>query len=1007
MEFILYLPVLIHIVCLTSNFHLTASDSFSGSITPQCHGDDMSMLLEFQNSFTIASSNPLAPSIPFPRPKVGSWKFDPDNQTSSNCCSWDGIECDEGTGRVMALDLSSSNLFGSINSSSSLFRLVHLQRLNLAFNHFNHSRIPSGFQFLSGLTHLNLSQSFFSGQVPPDIFTLTGMISLDFSGDLLELRSPGLASLAQNSTNLQFLNLDGVDILSPVPETLARLSSLRSLSLSGCRVQGVFPESIFQLPNLENLMLNHNVNLTVHLPAFNSISPLKTLGLLDTRLSGELPNSISNLKSLQGLELDSDNCNLTGSLPDSIENLRSLKSLIIRGCGLSGSIPSSFGSLTQLTYLDLSSNAFSLQNLSSLSWLWKLTNLQTLSLRETSLQGEIPSSIGKLSQLEILDLGDNRLSGLIPAQFLNLSQLERLLLDNNELSGHIPTWLSNMTQLTLINLQFNRLRGPVPVWITQLPNLTSLHLCFNQLNGIEDPDLSKNRSSTRDTVALPKLSSLGLASCNLREFPIFLQNHPNLELLDLNSNNFTEQVPLWMQNIGMHSLRSLNLSHNFLTGFDPSLKTLPWMNLQTFDITSNRFTGPPPRPSRFANLDTYLVPYNKLSGPFPRWICNLTSLVTLDLSFNNLRSSLPECLGNISMSLSVLNLQRNRFSGNIPQMYASGMQLKMIALGHNQLQGQLPRSLANCSMLEFIDLGNNKISDTFPSWLEPLPQLKVLILSHNKFHGVISRPGSLSGFQRLRIIDLSYNMFTGMLPEGYFQTWTSMKVVDPAAEKVTYLQARCRYGFYDFYMILINKGIHMYYPKVSQIFTAIDLSGNMFAGAIPNAIGDLQQLHLLNLSNNFLIGGIPSTIGGLSELESLDLSGNRLSGQIPWELAELNFLSFLNVSSNNLTGSIPRGPQFNTFTKSAFEGNPGLCGDIIYKKCSSPDVAESPAVEQDNSSWFWEIDWKVVLLGYGSGVAIGLVIENAFNSGKQAGLAAVIRRRLQNRQRQSRRIRRN
>ncbi|KAF3957232.1 hypothetical protein CMV_017730, partial [Castanea mollissima] len=54
---------------------------------------------------------------------------------------------------VIELDLSSCNLYGSINSNSSLFHLVHLQSLNLAFNNFNYSQIPSQalmvkFQFL-------------------------------------------------------------------------------------------------------------------------------------------------------------------------------------------------------------------------------------------------------------------------------------------------------------------------------------------------------------------------------------------------------------------------------------------------------------------------------------------------------------------------------------------------------------------------------------------------------------------------------------------------------------------------------------------------------------------------------------------------------------------------------------------------------------------------------------------------------------------------------------------
>lgn len=1000
MESALYLSVFVHLVYLSATFPLMNSTSLPESMTPHCHEDDMTALLQFKDSFTVAPSSAPDAFIPSRLPRLESWKLVPDNRTSSNCCSWDGVECDEKSGHVIALDLSSGNLSGSINSSSSLFRLVRLQRLNLAFNHFNHSHIPSGFGLLAGLTHLNLSHSLFSGQVPPDIFTLTRLVLLDLSSNLLELRTPAFRSIAQNLTNLQFLNLDKVNIPSPVPDPLSRMSSLRSLRLSHSGVYGTFPASIFHLPNLEDVMLNYNVNLTVHLPEFNPGSPLKTLGLLDTMLSGELPISIGNIESLEGLELDSDNCNLTGSLPYSVGNLHSLKFLIVRGCGLSGTIPFSLGFLTQLTYLDLSSNQFSPQNLSSLSWLWKLTNLETLYLRETRLQGEIPSSIGKLSRLGLLDLGDNWLDQSIPPQLLNLRQLRKLLLDNNKISGHIPSWLSNMTQVSLINLQFNRLQGPVPLWITQLPNLTSLHLCFNQLNGTEDTGLSDLSSSSYPS----KLSSLGLASCNLREFPTFLQNHPNLELLDLNSNNIHGQVPRWMGDIGISSLKSLNLSHNFLTSFDPALKILPWINILTFDITDNMFSGPPPRPFSFTTLDTYLVSHNSLTGTFPPWICNSSSLVTLDLSSNDLMGPLPDCTGNISRSLSVLNLQRNRFQGKIPELHAVRLKLKMIALGHNQLQGWLPSSLVNCSKLEFIDFSNNQINDTFPFWLESLPELKVLILSHNNFHGVINTQGSPDGFQRLRIIDLSYNMFNGKLPVRYFQTWTSMKVIDPTAQKLKYLQARCHYGFYDFYMILINKGIHMFYPRVLETFTAIDLAGNMFVGEIPNAIGDLLQLRLLNLSNNFLTGSIPSSVGELSELEALDLSGNRLSGEIPPELAELNFLSSFSVSYNNLTGPIPRGQQFNTYTKSSFEGNPGLCGDVISKKCGSSGEAESPAKEQKDLPWFLEFSWKVVLMGYGGGLVIGIVIENALNSGKRAKFAAFIRRQLQKRQRQTKRI---
>ncbi|KAK9213836.1 hypothetical protein WN944_005821 [Citrus x changshan-huyou] len=77
-----------------------------------------------------------------------SWKPEEGNIDS---CSWDGVQCNENTGRVIKVDLSTSCLQGSINSSSSLFTLVDLEWLDLSFNDFNGSEIP--FINLSSLSH--------------------------------------------------------------------------------------------------------------------------------------------------------------------------------------------------------------------------------------------------------------------------------------------------------------------------------------------------------------------------------------------------------------------------------------------------------------------------------------------------------------------------------------------------------------------------------------------------------------------------------------------------------------------------------------------------------------------------------------------------------------------------------------------------------------------------------------------------------------------------------------
>ena len=92
---------------------------FSTFVQPLCHVHERSYLLQFKESFVM---NMFASSDPWAYPKVSPWTLQEGN--NSNCCSWDGVECDEFTGHVIGLDLSSSWLFGSIDSTSSLFHLI-------------------------------------------------------------------------------------------------------------------------------------------------------------------------------------------------------------------------------------------------------------------------------------------------------------------------------------------------------------------------------------------------------------------------------------------------------------------------------------------------------------------------------------------------------------------------------------------------------------------------------------------------------------------------------------------------------------------------------------------------------------------------------------------------------------------------------------------------------------------------------------------------------------------
>nr|TKS07361.1 hypothetical protein D5086_0000113550 [Populus alba] len=884
-----FLTMRMLLLFLLSLFHLRAASS-SPSMQPLCHDEESHALLQLKESLVINES---ASSDPSAYPKVASWKVDGE---TGDCCSWDGVECDGDSGHVIGLDLSSSCLYGSIDSNSSLFHLVQLRRLNLSDNDFNHSKIPSEIRNLSRLFDLNLSMSGFSGQIPAEILELSKLVSLDLGWNSLKLQKPGLQHLVEALTNLEVLHLSGVEISSKVPQIMANLSSLSSLFLEGCGLQGEFPVGIFQLPNLHFLYIPYNPYLTGYLPEFQSGSQIELLVLAVTNFSGQLPGSLGNLKSLKVFD--------------------------VAGCYFSGVIPSSLGNLTKLNYLNLSQNTF---------------------------------------------------SGKIPSTFVNLLQVSYLRLSFNNFSSGTIDWLE-------LDLGDSFFSGTLDLnLLLKFRNLVSLQLSYSNLSLL---------NSNNATIPQPKLKLLTLSGCNLGEFPSFLRDQNHLEILELADDKLEGHIPKWFMNMSTITLEFLCLTGNLLTGFEQSFDVvLPWKNLRSLQLYSNKLQGslPIPPPTIFE----YKVWNNKLTGEIPKVICDLTSLAFLELSNNNLSGKLPPCLGYKSRTASVLNLRNNSFSGDIPDTFTSGCSLSVVDFSQNKLEGKIPKSLANCTELEILNLEQNNINDVFPSWLGALPHLRVLILRSNGLHGVIGKPKTNVEFPRLQIVDLSNNSFKGKLPLEYFRNWTAMKTVHK--EHLIYMQVNTSFIIYEFLitiqfqfsMTMTNKGVMRLYEKIQDSLTAIDFSSNGFEGGIPEVLGDLKALHLLNLSNNFLRGGIPSSLSNLKEIESLDLSQNKLSGEIPVQLAQLTFLEVFNVSHNLLSGPIPRGNQFGAFDNTSFDANPGLCGEPLSKECGN-NVEDSPptANEDEGSGYPLEFGWKVVVIGYASGLVIGVILGCAMNTRK-------------------------
>ncbi|KAF3457072.1 hypothetical protein FNV43_RR01729 [Rhamnella rubrinervis] len=747
--------------------NVSATTTTSSSLITSCLPDQTTALLQFKGEFAFIK--PSFSSYYYRCDRYADAYYDADAYESypkmkfwkkeNDCCSWDGVTCNNKTGRVVALDLSHSWLQGPLHSNSSLFKLHALRRINLSFNNFSFSIIPSEFGHLSRLTHLNLSFSMFSGHIPSEISFLAHMFSLSLSSFLnydatshLHLRKVDFQNLIQNMTNLRHLSLNQVEISTSIPKSLANLSSLTTLYLSGCSLHGNFPENVFQLPKLEVIYAPCNYHLTGILPEFQPSNSLRKMTLDYTTFSGKLPNSIGNLNSLSRLALR--DCNFVRPLPSSIwnlsqltyldlsgnpftghvlpsisESLAKLTYLALQSCQFSGELPSSLGNLTRLEVLSLYNSSFSGQIPSSLG---NLRKLKAIYLSSNSLSGQIPTSLGNLTKLQILDLEDNNLGGAIPFCLFTLPSLNELLLPSNQFSGPLVIENVSSSQLETLDLYANKLEGRIPWMMFKLENLTYISLQRNNLSGtvelgnfckqskLQGLYLSSNSlsitTSATTTSELPKFQTLFLSSCNIGEFPEFLKTQDQLRALDLSWNKIESEIPKWFWAIGK-TLEFLDLSGNKLHG---------------------SFTFPP----LFMSISYFFISRSNLTGIIQPSICKWTGLKVLDMSENHFSGTIPQWLVS---SLEILNLQGNNFNGSIPhEIFANGdMQntMRVLDLSHNQFQGRIPQSLINCSKLQVLNLGHNQISDTFPFWLQSLPELQVLVLRSNKFlvqYGILS-----------------------------------------------------------------------------------------------------------------------------------------------------------------------------------------------------------------------------------------------------------------------------
>ncbi|KAL6146179.1 hypothetical protein ACLB2K_056862 [Fragaria x ananassa] len=815
-------------------------------------------------------------------------------------------------GSVVGLDISRESISGGIDNSSSLFDLQHLQSLSLAFNNFTGSQIPSATGKLTSLRYLNLSSAGFGGQIPIEISLLGKLVILDISYNQ-GLEIQDLSMLIQNLTELTELYLDN------------------------------------------KLWFAGNISKRDH--------------------PGVLPDSVGNLNMLSTINLSGCKFTVTGSIPRAMGNLTKLVHFALSGNQFNGSIPC-FSSAKNLAEINLYANDLT-GHIGCTQW-QNLTSLVSINLGSNLFQGSLPSSLFCLPLLKSLNLGHNQFSGQFP-EICNASSylMESVDLSDNNLEGPIPMSIFNLLGLKELLLNSNSLNGSFPLdGLHQLINLEILYLQENSLV------LSYDATN----------SSYSSASGKLTTFPDFLRNQSGLAFLDLSNNLLHGMIPNWIWKLNLYQLNLscnslqtiegpllnvtspvflLDLSYNKLQG------QIPDFSSYYLDYSSNNFSSGIPTGADFCRYTSFFsAANNNLSGIIPGSICNSASLEVLDLSNNSFTGTLPQCFTTIC-GLAVLDFSGNNVTNVvIPQ----NCNLGSLDLSGNQLESQLPKSLANCTKLEVLNLGNNQITDAFPCFLKNISTLRLLSLRSNNFYGSTVCPKTNGGWPMLQIIDLADNNFEGEISGSFLSTWQTMIANEDNAARYRYhlgMQGGMHYVInYKDAVTVTSKGLQMNLPSILTVFTLIDFSCNKFNGSIPEEIGGLKSLRVLNLSKNAFTGAIPSSLSSLQVVESLDLSQNKLSGEIPPQFAKLTFLTVLNLSNNQLVGRIPTSTQFSTFPKSSFQGNIDLWGPPL----TEDNIAGTspPIVGGSRQTSGHEVDWDVISVEIGFAAGFGVAIASLF-----------------------------
>jgi Leucine-rich repeat (LRR) protein len=652
---------------------------------------------------------------------------------------------------LITLNLSNNKFTGSI---PALSRLISLRTLNLSFNQFT-GALPASFANLTSLTSFVVNDNKLKDL--PNLTGLTNLNSFNVYNNLLTFEDlePNIGitnfnaaaySPQANINDTLRLNINlgsrltlrtntpgtanfyqwqngNAGNLTTTPIANDSLYVFNSLSAADA---GVYTCAVTST-KVRGLTLQRNsIFLNVGNPRINVTDSLALVALYRSTNGRNWENKWDLLKPVRtwyGVTLDVDRVvvvrlndnKLEGTINDSVRLLTRMEEFNLRKNKLTGKMPQNIGALIKLKKLDLSGN---------------------------KLDSEIPANIGQLADLTYLDISENLLSGNVPPSLAQLGKLETLLLNDNQLAN-LPT-LTGLTLLKRLGVEnnlflfgdlepnagfisnatvrftyapqapINEQRTIQAVFATALTMTVQTTGTNNRYQWTKSGvNVGTQSTSTEFRIASLAYTDSGAYSCKVTNARL-----PNLTLLRRNLTLVVNQPNL--SNIDSLALVDLYNSTNGAAWdkvWDLTKPMDTW-----FGVVLDKNVG------RVVSL---LISNNKLKGTLPASLGNLTKLKELSIRTNpDLTGSIPATIGNL-VELQDLNLRGNQLNGSIPASLGNLTALKTLSLDNNNFSGAIPTILGKLTRLNILALNNNNFEGAAPKELNELVLLQELYLNEN------------------------------------------------------------------------------------------------------------------------------------------------------------------------------------------------------------------------------------------------------------------------------------